>query len=140
MRPKPCEFSEREYDKASFAEGFIEGYYKTGMEVLRRNTKEHPAGLEKYARICMFPVALARELIKPKTDDDAYERWIITKCKRALDSINKGIDVVEVQAETKLSMCALGMLKTLGHVPMGGSEYYDLMEFAHIEDFDNRKY
>jgi hypothetical protein len=109
------------------------------MESLKR-LAINLANTEASAHICEMPAVLARELIKPETPEDAYERWIITKCKRALDSINRGVDVVEVQAETKLSMCALGMLKTLGHVPMGGSEYYALMKFAHIEDFDNRKY
>jgi hypothetical protein len=59
----------------------------------------------------------------------------MTNLKYALLAIKEGVDIVQVKAETELSMSALKFLKSMKEIPEKGEDLELLKRFAYMEDY-----
>jgi hypothetical protein len=59
----------------------------------------------------------------------------MTNLKYALLAIKEGVDIVQVKAETELSMSALKFLKSMKAIPEKGEDLELLKRFAYMEDY-----
>jgi hypothetical protein len=124
-----------EFDKIKNNGAMAVGEIRYTIKLLLENKGKSPEDFKMAALFVGVPIALAFEIVKQKTGDEAFELWRMTNLKYALKATMEGVDIEQVKAETELSMSALKFLIRTKKVPEKGRKLELLMKFAYMEDY-----
>jgi hypothetical protein len=124
-----------EFDKIKNNGAIAVGEIRYTIKLLLENKGKSLEDLKEIAMFVSAPIALAREIVKQKTVDEAFELWRMTNLKYALKATMEGVDIEQVKAETELSMSALKFLIRTKKMPEKGRKLEMLKKFAYTEDY-----